>query len=115
MQRSMVLASSAIITAEDLPQNVANSSPEFRVAAASNGSFDDSFIEDFSIPVQQKMDRVNEELELRIIKAALTRANNHRQATADLLGISRKSLHNKMVKYKLFDERGADENLTTNF
>ncbi|MBI4530742.1 MAG: hypothetical protein HY709_04400, partial [Candidatus Latescibacteria bacterium] len=34
--------------------------------------------------------------ECRIIEAALAKMEGKRQETADLLGISRKSLHNKM-------------------
>ena len=40
--------------------------------------------------------------EIRMIGWALDKASGHRQESVDLLGISRKSLHNKMQKYGLF-------------
>ena len=33
----------------------------------------------------------------------------HRQETADLLGMSRKSLHNKMVRYGMFADGEPDD------
>jgi len=49
----------------------------------------------FPFPCSRKSSNSADQWEIRIIKAALARANYHRQDTADLLGISRKSLHNK--------------------
>ena len=46
-------------------------------------------------------------MERRSIRSALVRATGRRQETADLLGISRKSLHNKMKKYGI-DDREED-------
>jgi two-component system, NtrC family, nitrogen regulation response regulator GlnG len=109
IQRAMVLAATPILTVQDLPAQVVNATPEFRRPTVEGSFFEKEFIEDFSLPIQQKIEKINEELELRIIKAALAKAEGHRQDTADLLGISRKSLHNKMVKYKLFDGRGETE------
>ncbi|MGF1572693.1 MAG: sigma-54-dependent transcriptional regulator [Sumerlaeia bacterium] len=60
--------------------------------------------EDFSRPLSDRLAMLNDHVELFLIKAALIKSNNHRQETADLLGISRKSLHNKMVRYNLLSE-----------
>ena len=49
----------------------------------------------------EQIERVVEREEKRLILAALKRMKHRRQETADLLGISRKSLHNKMIKYDL--------------
>jgi DNA-binding NtrC family response regulator len=47
---------------------------------------------------------VADHIEKYLIRAALRTTKGHRQESADLLGISRKSLHNKMVRFGLFDE-----------
>ncbi|MBX7245251.1 MAG: sigma-54 dependent transcriptional regulator [Candidatus Sumerlaeaceae bacterium] len=107
IQRAMVLATSTTIDVTDLPSNIHASA----MATSDGGparAIDPSLVSDFSIPLQQKLDRLSEELERKIIAAALQQANFHRQATADLLGISRKSLHNKMVKYNMFEGRTED-------
>ncbi len=63
-------------------------------------------LDEFSVPLAQRLDQVAGAIERRIIEAALERTAGRRQDTADLLGISRKSLHNKMCKYAMF---GRDE------
>jgi DNA-binding NtrC family response regulator len=60
--------------------------------------------DDFSIPLADRLTQISDHIEKYLIKAALEKKDGHRQETADLLGISRKSLHNKMVRYELFDE-----------
>jgi DNA-binding NtrC family response regulator len=63
--------------------------------------------DDFARPLAECVETIVEREEKRIIQAALAKMIGRRQETADLLGISRKSLHNKMVKYALF---ARDEN-----
>ncbi len=53
--------------------------------------------EEFTL--QGAVEEVTEEIERRIIEKALTACNGKRNETADMLKISRKSLHNKMKKY----------------
>ncbi|MCX7625483.1 MAG: sigma-54 dependent transcriptional regulator [Candidatus Sumerlaeaceae bacterium] len=118
IQRAMILATGSTITVEDLPSVIF----QRRSSHAKNGDWltdlaGDSdtmkaLLEDFSLPLQEKVERLTEELEKRIITAALRKANFHRQETADLLKISRKSLHNKMVKYNLF---GLQNDVTTQY
>ena len=60
----------------------------------------------FDMPLAERVEQVVEAEEKRIIEAALERMNGKRQETADLLGISRKSLHNKMLKYGMFGGEG---------
>lgn len=107
VQRAMILASSTTIRLEDLPAAILQGSSD--VVGLANGAegvaSNSQLLTDFSIPMQEKIERVAEDMEKKIIQAALQKANFRRQDTADLLGISRKSLHNKMVKYRMFSSR----------
>lgn len=104
VQRAMILAEGTIITPEDLPPIVREAPAAFESAHDVVGADSslEKLVEDFSIPLPDKVQRLAEQLEKRVIIAALKKAGFKRQETADLLGISRKSLHNKMVRYKLF-------------
>lgn len=107
VQRAMLLANGPEIGLTDLPPHVRSHGLSGCIDGtpwnAEGGAGElASLIEDFSIPLSEKVERLAEALEKRVIMAALKRANFKRQETADLLGISRKSLHNKMVKYNLF-------------
>ncbi len=53
----------------------------------------------FTLP--DAVGKVVERVEKQIIQQALDAADGKRQETADLLKISRKSLHNKMKKYDM--------------
>jgi len=110
MQRAMVMATSTLIKKDDLPPTVVSGAGSVLMKDKQDGELGigAASLEDFSVPLQQKVERLAEDLEKRIIVAALGKANYHRQATADMLGISRKSLHNKMVKYNLFAGRDND-------
>ena len=112
IQRAMVLAASPFITLDTLPDNVRREPSEADVARRQevDALLPPEVMDDFAIPMQEKIDRVNEGLEVRLIQEALNRCNGRRQATADLLGISRKSLHNKMAKYELFTNREDTDN-----
>ena len=121
IQRAMILATGNLIRLEDLPANVVSGQAAVPVsgtdgaASASaaptvlglQGKDASMLLEDFSTPLQEKLEQIQEDVEKRIIVAALNKCNFHRQDTADLLGISRKSLHNKMVKYQLFGDKGG--------
>ncbi len=58
---------------------------------------------DFSAPLAKSIEKLIEEAEKKHIATALERTGDRRQRSPDLLGISRKSLHNKMQKYGMFD------------
>lgn len=112
IQRAMILAGANMIALEDLPPNVSSGEsavvmPTDRYPSTASHHHEEALpaIEDFSTPLQTKLEQIQEEVERKIINAALQKCNFHRQDTADLLGISRKSLHNKMVKYQLFADR----------
>jgi len=120
LQRAMILTNSDILTAECLSmsirgQTTASQPTEAPVLAApsANGPGDESLASildenDFSVSLADKVQRVIDRAEERLIRAALEQTGGHRQQTADLLGISRKSLHNKMVKFGLFDDTVPD-------
>jgi nitrogen regulation protein NR(I) len=107
VQHSMVMASGTLLNKEELPGNVLNHTPMGGgfLEQSCGTSLPVEVLNDFSVPLAKKLESVQDEIERRIIVSALDKANHHRQATADLLGISRKSLHNKMVRYHLFGEK----------
>ena len=109
IQRAIVLAPGPLITPEALPPSIAVSGARGEEAGAENcdGLLPDAeltrlCVGDFSVPLAQRLEQVAQGIERRIIEQALDRTAGRRQETADLLGISRKSLHNKMTKYGLF-------------
>ena len=107
IQRAMVMATSTFITLDCLPDQVrkAATEPHRTADAEVEAVLEPGVLEDFGEPMQARVDRLTEQLEIRLIRAALAKCDGHRQDTADLLGISRKSLHNKMVRYGLFTDR----------
>lgn len=94
IQRAIIMSSGDIINSDLLPGNIKVEPvlPDI-----------ESLAEDFSAPMLDRIQKITDRLEEQMIKEALKRANHRRQETADLLGISRKSLHNKMQKYELFE------------
>jgi two-component system response regulator AtoC len=97
LQRAIILSTEDIITLADLPANIYQSEQS---TSREPGAPDEN---DFNLSLQDKIAAITERYEKTYILAALQKARFHRQDTADLLGISRKSLHNKMLKYNLFD------------
>jgi DNA-binding NtrC family response regulator len=108
IQRAMILATSTMITRNEIPSAllVAGGGGE---SGELGKRAEDFLISDFSVPLQEKVEKLSDALERKIIIAALRKANHRRQDTADLLGISRKSLHNKMVKHDLFTSRPSED------
>jgi len=93
VQRAVLLAPGETITDECLPANVLES------AADGQNPGD----EDFDGSLQEIVDNIAASAEKQIIIDALERTNWSRTKTAELLKICRKSLHNKMTKYGLFE------------
>ena len=95
IQRAIILSPGDKLTVDLLPPNIHAEPvmPDFAAIA-----------DDFTIPMPERIQAVSDKLEEQMIRRALKKANFRRQETADLLGISRKSLHNKMEKYNLFDK-----------
>lgn len=115
IQRTMLMAKTGTIQVDDLPPTLLGESKlASRVAPGEfpEGAevFDDLDLksllatDDFSQPLAERLQSLSDHIEKYLIRAALKSSKGHRQETADRLGISRKSLHNKMVRYNLFDE-----------
>ena len=107
IQRAMVMASGPMIDPEALPGQIRG---EVRVPLPAEPSLEDDTLDaPLDVTTCGSLDdavkRVVETTEKQLIEAALRIKNGHRQETADLLAISRKSLHNKMVKYGLGRDR----------
>ncbi|MCB2154747.1 sigma-54 dependent transcriptional regulator [bacterium] len=114
VQRIMLMARGSNITLEDLPPTI-HSTPsaasdqridQIPEASAFHGLDLSALLctDDFSTPLAERLTLISDHVEKFLIEAALEKTGGKRQETADLLGISRKSLHNKMVRYGLFDE-----------
>jgi len=99
IQRAVLLTSDSVIGEECLPAAILES-------AQKQGR-------DFGMPfdgsLQEIVDNIAASAERQLIIDALERTNWSRTKTAELLKICRKSLHNKMKKYELFDIRKSEE------
>ncbi|MDX2176645.1 MAG: sigma-54 dependent transcriptional regulator [Candidatus Sumerlaeia bacterium] len=109
IQRVMLMARGETITAADLPPTLRGGAPPSDAApgAAPIAGLDLAALldkDDFAQPLADRLQAITDVMEKHLIRAALEKANGHRQETADLLGISRKSLHNKMVRYGMFED-----------
>ncbi|MZH02797.1 MAG: sigma-54-dependent Fis family transcriptional regulator [Nitrospinae bacterium] len=88
IQRCIVLSCDKIMENKELLEVYPLFSGEFREVRANTS-------------LQNKLDNLVSDAEEKLILEALNQENWRRQETADRLGISRKSLHNKMKKYGL--------------
>jgi len=109
IQRACILTQEPEITLQSLPAEMRERPAAVNGGPRSDGSFliPPSLFDDFSLPMSQKVEILTSQAEKDLILRALTRCGNRRQEAADLLGISRKSLHNKMVRYGLLDEKNG--------
>ncbi len=89
VESSVVMASSDVITLEDLPPSVSN----------------DSKSEIVAVPVGIKLN----EAEKLIIQQNLAANRGNKSKTADILGIGRKTLHRKLLEYGLESEDSQEE------
>lgn len=94
IQRAIIQSTGEIITPDLLPPNI-HAEPTLPDITTVAG--------DLSVPMPERLQAINNKYEEQMIREALKKANYRRQETANILGISRKSLHNKMEKYKLFN------------
>ena len=111
IQRACILTQERQITVQSLPAEMRKPGTG-GLAASPNGQriyTTAEWFEDFSTPLSQKIESLAGKAEKELIQCALARCDNRRQAAADLLGISRKSLHNKMVRYSLLSEKAGNE------
>jgi DNA-binding NtrC family response regulator len=96
IQRAVVMCRGKTITAELLPEWL--SEPHQSVA-------DGSVLLESGVDLTSQLGRIVDRIERDLILQALQRSGGKRQAAADALGISRKTLHNKMVKHGLLSGR----------
>ncbi|MCX7045815.1 MAG: sigma-54 dependent transcriptional regulator [Candidatus Sumerlaeota bacterium] len=100
IQRAMVMATGEIIQLHDLPDSLQ------KAAALIMGTeppkpaveIDEHLLADFSIPLAAKVAMAADRIERAVIELALAKTGGKREETADLIGMSRKSLYNKMQK-----------------
>ncbi len=110
VQRSMLMTGGETITASVLPPVVRSGGASETSLAPNSGPLEDLDLSsllntnNFELPLAERLTKISDHIERFLIRAALARTGGHRQETADLLRISRKSLHNKMVRHELFDE-----------
>ncbi len=115
IQRSMLMSEGNTLQAEDLPPTLRAEHPLARSISAKDSEAENEVFadldlqelldtENFERTLADRLQSISDHIEKYIIRAALKKTNGHRQDSADLLGISRKSLHNKMVRYGLFTE-----------
>jgi DNA-binding NtrC family response regulator len=115
IQRTMLMTRGDTVNVEDLPpvlkaaRTSSSGSGVVMMLEADNPLKDLDLVrlldkDDFAVPLADRLAQITDHIEKFLIKAALDKKEGHRQETADLLGISRKSLHNKMVRYELFGE-----------
>lgn len=108
IQRAMIMTTSNVIGGDSLPPTVIGDA-----SVAESPETLDIEVPDILRPddveiyeaLTAHIEKIVVREEKRMILAALRKMNDHRQETADLLGISRKSLHNKMQKYGLLKSK----------
>jgi two-component system NtrC family response regulator len=95
MERLVVTVEGPIIHIEDLPKEMQGPGPKLAVQAAPGSPLIQP--SDEVLP----LDTAVAEVEKATILAALEKCNHHRERTAQLLGISVRTLHYKMNRYSL--------------
>ena len=93
IERSALLAAGGPILPEHLPVDVKRSEPATRLAAAPESAAGDVV----SLPVGMSMDHAEREM----IRTTLRHTSGNKTRAAKILGISLKTMHNKVKKYEL--------------
>lgn len=102
VQRSVIMSTGDRITADDLPDSLCTGLTPVPQLAGS--PVDDTLLSDFARPLSVKVTEIVDSIERRAIELALAESGGAREETAELLGLSRKSLYNKMQKLGIGDE-----------
>ena len=87
VQRALILTKDTVIGIRDLPEQIAGD-------PLGGGNSENPLL-------LSAVDGIADQAEKKMIQEALEKMGGHRQKTAELLGISRKTLHNKMRKHGL--------------
>jgi DNA-binding NtrC family response regulator len=111
IQRACILTQEPQLTVQALPAEMRRPLRGSGLGSAvGDYAFDPPAIfNDPSVTLPEKIEVLAAHAEKDLILRALAQCGSRRQAAADLLGISRKSLHNKMVRYGLLDEKVGNE------
>jgi DNA-binding NtrC family response regulator len=98
---AMIMCDKGVITPQDLPPRIRGESEGESATGSSEGRRDQT-----QLTLADAVKTTTENLEKRMIISRLAEMNFNRTATAESLGVSRKTLFNKMRQYDL----GEDEN-----
>ncbi len=103
LQRSVILARGDVLQDDDLPDTITQGKTQpLRLSPPTDATawmgMDDDYLNDYSKPLAEKVCEMTDRLEKRAIELALKRSGGKREETAELLGLSRKSLYNKIAK-----------------
>jgi len=96
--RGVIVTSAPLILPEDLPSNLLEGKEVSSKATVEENEED--------LPLPKLIERVEKEAIIR----ALEKTNGNKTKTAQLLGISRKSLFNKLRYYNINTNNGEDSN-----
>ena len=112
LQRAVILASGDVLRLCDLPDGVRAAlaaagatvlSPASMETPAILPALDEAYLTDFSRPLADKVAAITDTIEKRAIELALQKTGGKREETAELLGLSRKSLYNKITRLGIQD------------
>jgi DNA-binding NtrC family response regulator len=100
--RAMILCDGEVLTAKDLPGRLRGESPDGAAPPVSD-------LEEMTLV--DAVAQATERLEKRMILSRLASCRNNRTATARSLGVSRKTLFNKMRQYDLGEDGPEDSEI----
>ena len=103
---AMIMCEGGTITANDLPPRIRGEVDDVMLGADASSALGVSDIT--KMPLADAVKEATERLEKRMILSRLADHHGNRTATAESLGISRKSLFNKMQQYGLGDGDTGD-------
>jgi DNA-binding NtrC family response regulator len=103
---AMIMCEGDTITVDDLPPRIRGEVDELALGPDASSAIRIGDIT--KMPLADAVKEATERLEKRMIISSLADNNSNRTATAESLGISRKSLFNKMQQYGLGDGEGGD-------
>ncbi|MCX8036357.1 MAG: sigma-54 dependent transcriptional regulator [Candidatus Sumerlaeia bacterium] len=112
IQRACILTQDSIIGTRWLPPEICQPQTDLHdtpLPGLYRRILPSGLFDDVSVSLSQKIEILTAQAEKELILRALAQCGHRRQAAADLLGISRKSLHNKMTRYGLLDEKAGNE------
>ncbi len=95
VERVVVLSKDGVIKKEILPSNIKCSKDIYEKDSQSSLNEADKSSNLIKIKIGTSL----EEIEKKVIKRTLDSVNNNKSEAADILGFSRKTLHNKLQKY----------------